>query len=465
MKKNTYSNNNYKSKNYKKTNIITNTNTNTNANTDTNTKQNPNEKSNYNSKLSEREQNEISKRIYHLVKNKVNFISGTVAPAPSSKQEDYLNIEDLKIGFELLSKSYENNFVVSVQPKFMGSRCNVYLFLNSIESCYSTSRNGYLISSEKVNMKPIYEKLLDKLGPWMSENNIRMLILDGELVPWSVLGKSLIENLFLPVKAGLESEIDYATKYNFDFNYLQMTQNLNSIIPEKEFKQQSKKVSIEKFPLNYQTYYAYLDEKPFHLDTFQIKKLTETYSQQLELYAKESSEPEYKPFGILKIVYSDNTESIPLIDGTIGQALMYQMLCSEQESDSQLVVNVCADNLEESYLKIKEYFDKKTIQEGFEGIMLKPDIVKKDSIPLLKVRNQDYLTIIYGYDYKIETNYKNLVNKKTTRFKIAQSIKEFKLGLNLLTTNYQDLDSDEYKTKLEDFVRCELNGENLDPRL
>jgi hypothetical protein len=196
---------------------------------------------NANTKLSEQEQNEISKRIYNLVKNKVNFISGTVAPAPSSKKENYLNIEDLKIGFELLSKSYQNNLVISVQPKFMGSRCNIYLFANSIESCYSTSRNGYLISNQQVNMILIYKKLLDKLEPWMNENNIKMLILDGELVPWSVLGKSLIETQFLPVKAGLESEIDYRTKYNFDFHYSQMVQNLNNIMSEKEFTQLTKK--------------------------------------------------------------------------------------------------------------------------------------------------------------------------------------------------------------------------------
>ena len=110
-------------------------------------------------------------------------------------------------------------------------------------------------------------------------------------------------------------------------------------------------------------------------------------------------------------------------------------------------------------------FDKKTINEGYEGIMLKPNIIDIEKLPLLKVRNPNYLAIIYGYDYKLEHNYKILVDKKTTSKKIKQSIKEFKLGLNLLTMKYTNLDTDEYKSRLDNFINCELDGNNLDPRL
>lgn len=419
-------------------------------------------------KLSQKEQDDIAKRIYSLVKNKVNFISGTVAPAPSSKRENYLNIEDLRIGLNLISESYLNDFVLSIQPKFMGSRCNIYLNCENIDLSYSVSRNGYLIGTDRVDMKSIYEKLFLKLQSWIIQNNVRIIILDGELVPWSVLGQGLIENDFMPVKAGLESEIEFAEKYNFDANYNQMCQNLNQLVEEKEFGQMTKKVMIEKIPSHYQTYQAYLSEKPYHQDTELLKKLFTTYSAQMDLYGKidNQAKSDYKAFGILKIIYKDNTESIPLLDGSMTQSQMYQLVSSNLESDSQLVVTIKPDsNMESIYSEIKNWFDKKTIQEGFEGIVLKPDIIIKDKIPLLKVRNPDYLTIIYGYDYKLERNYKNLVNKKTTRHKIAQSIKEFKLGINLLTMNYANLDSDEYKSRLENFITCELDGVTLDPRL
>jgi hypothetical protein len=429
----------------------------------TNDSDNPNIQS-VKKKLQEWEQDEIAKRIYHLVKNKVNFISGTVAPAPSSKNEDYLNIEDLKIGLTILTQSYGNNLTLSVQPKYMGSRCNVYLFNGEPTKSYSVSRNGYVISNDRVDMMPIYEKLQTRLKSWMDTNLVEMVILDGELLPWSALGKGLIENDFVPVRAGLESEIECSEKYNFDANYNQMIKNLNQLIPEKEFAIMEKKIAMEKIPTQYPTYHAYFQSRKLHQDTQTLRALYSTYSTQMDLYGGDK-ELDYKPFGILKIIYKDGTESIPLLDQSMGQSQMYDLVSSGLETDSQLVINITQENFLDSYNQINQWFDRKTAQDGFEGIILKPDLVQKDKIPLMKVRNQDYLTIIYGYDYKLEPNYKNLVNKKTTRYKIAQSIKEFKLGLNLLTMKYNNLDSDEYKSRLENFISCELNGNNLDPRL
>jgi hypothetical protein len=395
-----------------------------------------------------------------------------IAEVDPFAQIEYNNPLFLKIGLDLLSNAYSNNLTLSVQPKYMGSRCNVYLDCVNLDMSYSVSRNGYLIKQEQVDMSCIYKKLWLKLKTWLTNNNVKMIILDGELVPWSVLGSGLIHNEFMPVKAGLESEIEFAEKYNFDTHYNQMIENLNKIVEEKDFSSMSKKHMIEKIPNHYKTYQAYLSEKPYHQDTNLLKSLFTTYSKQMDLYGNihgythENTYIDYKPFGIIKIIYNDNTESIPLLDGSIGQSQMYGMLCSELETDSQLIVQIKPDSdMEQVHLQIKNWFDKKTIQEGFEGIILKPDIILKDKIPMIKVRNQDYLTIIYGYDYKLDVNYKNLVEKKTTRHKIAQSIKEFKLGLNLLTMNYSYLNSDEYKSRLENFIKCELDGNNLDPRL
>ncbi len=416
-------------------------------------------------KISEKEQEEIGKRIFHLVKNKVNFISGTVAPAPSSKKENYLNIEDLKIGLEILLKQYDSSCTISAQPKYMGSRCNVYLFANKLELCYSVSRNGYIITKERVNMDLIYNKLISKLNLWMEQKNIKMIILDGELLRWSALGKDLIEKDFIPVKAGLEVEIECSKKFGFDNQYNLMVQNLNNLIPEEEFIEMKKQDKLNKLQhsqlLNYNTY---LESKLFHQPVEQMEELLNTYSKQLDLYGLEG-ELGYKPFSILKIIYNDETESVPLLDQSLTQSQMYDLIYSGDPIDSQLVLNINPTNLESEFLKLKEWFEKKTIQEGFEGIILKPDIIKIDKLPMLKIRNPDYLTIIYGYDYKLDHNYKQLVNKKTTSKKIYQSIKEFKLGLNLLTMKYTNLDSDEYKSRLENFINCEIDGNNLDPRL
>jgi len=416
-------------------------------------------------KISDKEQDEMGKRIYHLVKNKVNFISGTVAPASSSKRENYSNIEDLRIGFEFLSSQYDYNYTLSVQPKFMGSRCNIYLFASNPELSYAVSRNGYLITKERVDLTTIYSKLHSKLENWMNENSIQMVILDGELLPWSALGKDLIDRDFIPVKAGLEVEVECGKQFDFDFHYNAMKQNLNNIIPEKEFVKLSKKEQQDKLPQHQlQNYKTYLDTICSYQSTNQMEELLEVYSKQLELYGQDG-ELDYKPFSILKIIYNDESETIPLLDKTLTQSQMYQMLYSGNELDSQLVLTITPENYKTQYTVLKEWFDKKTIHEGYEGIMLKPDIINIDKLPLLKVRNPDYLTIIYGYDYKLEHNYKLLVDKKTTSRKIYQSIKEFKLGMNLLSMNYSNLGADEYKARLENFINCELDGTNLDPRL
>lgn len=408
----------------------------------------------YKNKITDKEEQEMCKRIYHLMKNKVNFISGTVAPAPSSKKENYSNIEDLKIGFEYLSSQYNYNYTLSVQPKFMGSRCNIYLFASDPQLSYAVSRNGYLITKDKIDLRPIYDKLHLKLDKWMGENNIKILILDGELLPWSILSKDMIDRDFIPVKAGLEVEIECGKQFGFDLHYDKMKQNMNMLIPEKD------KLTHHQS----QMYKAFTNTDNLHISTNQMEELLGIYSKQLELYGKDA-ELDYKPFSILKIIYNDGNESIPLLDHTLTQSQMYQMLYSGEQTDAQLVLTIEPTNYQSQYLVLKEWFDKKTICDGFEGIMLKPDIIEPGKLPLIKVRNQDYLTIIYGYDYKLEHNYKTLVNKKTTSKKIYQSIKEFKLGMNLLTTRYSNLNSDEYKTKLENFIKCELNGTNLDPRL
>jgi hypothetical protein len=207
-----------------------------------------------------------------------------------------------------------------------------------------------------------------------------------------------------------------------------------------------------------------LETDNFYQSVEQMETLLKTYSKQMDLYGK-NGELDFKPFSILKIIYNDGRESIPLLDKTLTQSTMYEMIYSGLDIDTQLVLDINPTNYKTQYEVLKQWFDKKTINEGYEGIMLKPDIIKIDSLPLLKVRNPDYLTIIYGYDYKLEHNYKALVNKKRTSGKIKQSIKEFKLGMNLLSMNYSNLNTDEYKSRLDNFINCELDGVDLDPRL
>ena len=74
-----------------------------------------------------------------------------------------------------------------------------------------------------------------------------------------------------------------------------------------------------------------------------------------------------------------------------------------------------------------------------QGIMIKLLYVNKDTIPMLKCRNPDYLSIVYGYDYKQPYKYDHLIKNKSTTGKIKQSIAEFNAGINMLLTKYNDI--------------------------
>ncbi len=61
---------------------------------------------------------------------------------------------------------------------------------------------------------------------------------------------------------------------------------------------------------------------------------------------------------------------------------------------------------------MQKYFDS-LIFNLYEGIVIKPFIKNDSDLPYLKVRNEDYLTLIYGYNYKYkyEVLCKSKINK------------------------------------------------------
>ena len=86
--------------------------------------------------LEERDYN----RLMRYAKNKVNFISGTMCPA-DKRENELENIEEALDYFK-----HKGIDKVMLQIKYMGSRCNIYLF-DDIEKSYAISRNGFLIKN------------------------------------------------------------------------------------------------------------------------------------------------------------------------------------------------------------------------------------------------------------------------------------------------------------------------------
>lgn len=337
-------------------------------------------------KLSEDDQRTLRR----LENSRVQYVSGTMAPARSTATELESLAEALKY--------FKDNGVeeVVLEPKYMGSRGQIYLYRDAPEKSFAVSRNGYVITRDGIQklLSDTFDKFVG-MGFWKHE-----LVLDAELMPWSLLGKDLI----------LRDFVEYGGVILNELTDLDHDEELAKLNLHKELK---------------------LDERQEYLNVF---------FQQLELYGTES-DPHSKPFDILKV-------DDEVVEKTSNDAKF--SIASEDES---VVVNT-ADGLE----KAQSFFDKKTTLEGMEGIVVKPRMTTQGVAPYMKVRNENYLTLVYGFDFRLR--YKKLCEQKKTNGKLRTSIREHELAMELLK------DTGQRRTELLVKMIAELDKEkSFDPRL
>lgn len=334
----------------------------------------------------------LSEDEIHLVerlnRSQIKYISGTMAPSQSVKKDGVWDIESLEAGLDVFRKAGIQS--VHMQPKYMGSRGQMYLFPER-EKCFVASRRGYTIRKNK----HVEEMLDTQHQKWVSLQNGDhvdfSVVLDGEILPWSVLGGGLIQNSFK----------DYASSINYGLQRLQ---------DDKLFAS---------FGI------VNVDEKMECLKAFQ---------KQVELFCGKPGEaPTYfQPFDIL----SKNG----LVVSRSDPAKNYGSL---NDKDGGLVI----DFSQENYLALAEaYFKSLTFDNGMEGVVLKPFVSSDEKeaaetlkkVPAyLKVRNKEYLRLIYGYDYTSPERFEILCNSKKTGRKTKLSIEEHNMGLELLTAEGQ----------------------------
>ena len=243
-----------------------------------------------------------------------------------------------------------------------------------------------------------WHKILDSRDFWKEE-----IVLDGELLPWSALGRELIDKEFFQYGKSIERE-------------------LNLLASDEVFK-------------SFGT----------DLDVAAHKKEMDTFLHQLELYGQDCP-IHYHPFSVLAV---DGVSWL----GENQHSLFSQLLPNEPH----LVVDLGSDNA----VEIAEMFFTSLTESGsfHEGIVIKPLVYKTGVAPYMKVRNENYLHLIYGYDYRF--NYQKMVENKRIGKKLELSIKEFELGGQMLNAkSKRDL------LELACKMKFQMNAENeLDPRL
>ena len=406
---------------------------------------------------------EQQRRVHVLARDKINFISGTICPA--DKDPDANCLESLRKGLEYYRGKVR---FLSVQPKYMGSRCNMYLYPAVLEESFMVSRNGYKIKGVPAEKAlEMYRKMFAKLEPFIQEHKIRMIIIDGELMPWRAIGAGLIDSSFVPIDIGMSTEVAELQDDGFEEQYKELVAKmLASGFDEDANKMSGQDLNKKYGGSTYQSYKAVREERRSHLTVDQWLEYSRTYHDQIVEYGKDE-EVYYKPFGILKIVKEDGTEIIPAVNGlpNLNEDFGSIQIFKTVSDDEQLVVDL--EDFEKAISDTQAFFDKLTVNQKMEGIVLKPDIVRLDCAPFIKVRNEHYLTIIYGPDYKSPSKYAKLLKQKGVRRKLETSIKEFSLGVEMLKIPIDQISIDNHKfvSLVIDFLFQEEAEKTIDPRL
>ena len=396
----------------------------------------------------------IDKRITHLINNKVNYISGTISPSATSRE----HIESLGKGlsqmYEIYEKHPECNFV-SVQVKHMGSRLQYYYFPNDMASSYCVTRNGYkckLLDDESIaiyiKLTKIYETLksIDFVEP-----DAKLIIFDGELMPWKKLGDSIINHNYTNVASSIESEEKMLIESGFYDKHNDLIKQFDDSGFADEKNCSSKKLCEKYGESMYQTYKAIKENRLRYESREEREKYLNLFNRQLDLYAKDGP-TDYEPFSVLKIVY-DYKEVIPyILDPVLNpKSLCVVGLYSIISEHAGLILDISVP-FKENY-EILEMFWKRVCDEGHEGIILKPNYIFFDVPQYIKVRNPDYLSIIYGFDYTNPQRYEALKAKKHINKKLQLSINETIAGYDLLKVPYSQLTTDDgYAKLLERFL-------------
>ena len=384
----------------------------------------------------------LKNRIDWFCENRINAFSPTISPAPKSFERNEIEsiYEGVRYFFELGVTE------IVVQRKYMGSYCDIYLQKNLGET-YFVSRNGYLVNHVDLDQaKQACREIHDRFD-WV---NMQTVIIQSEMMPWSALGKRLIDNEF----------IGYLNVHQNHCNYL-MQSGLYAKVdrakqsePYRQYADYKAGHSMgevkEHFPSHIVRQYESLTAFKV-LDLPEYKKYIDIYAEQIAHFGK-PGDIYFKPFNILKKVFADGTE------------LLVNDNMSYREINDDVFLNLPIGDekdMNRSIEKIYEWFAQLEA-ENEEGIVIKPrQAFIKNVPPALKIRNNQYLVMIYGVDF--QTNYAHNIQKRKISRKLECSINDWMLNWEMLNVRYTDIDKENYLMK--NLVYNRIMGEEIESTL
>jgi hypothetical protein len=389
----------------------------------------------------------VRNRIEWFCKNKINDFSPTISPAPKSKTKN--EIESIEEAINYYLEKGITEFVV--QKKYMGSYCTIYLKRN-LEETYFVSRNGFKMDHIDV------EKAINSLKDLHAKMSITFpdfetILIASELLPWKVLGAGLIEKEFTGYYDALKTHNEYLKSSGL----LEKLKNVRESEVFTDYISDKKQLTKKEFGSKHKSHIVRQYEA---LATIKIPNVTKqeeslkVFQNQIDTFGNEA-ELHFKPFTILKEVNISGEEIIP------NSNLTYELV----NDDAFLHLEITSSNKEEKLKEIYSFFEKLT-NENEEGIMIKPvQNYIKNLPPCFKVRNNNYLTMIYGVNF--HQDFDHYLEKRNVKKKLEQSINGWEINQKMLQIPYKDLEEENYLMRL--LLLKRINNEEiektLDPRL
>lgn len=118
---------------------------------------------------------------------KINYLAPTITPAAP------YSIYNIESPIKAVDYYQSLGIECILQQKHMGSRCQIYLFED--DSSYVVSKSGRVIWSKNHTQIDLFQQIeeVKKIFDWSQQ---KMYLIDAELMPWSTLGKNLINKQF-----------------------------------------------------------------------------------------------------------------------------------------------------------------------------------------------------------------------------------------------------------------------------
>jgi hypothetical protein len=388
----------------------------------------------------------IKQRINWICDNKVNAFSPTISPAFKSKERN--EIESILEAVKYFVKHDQLELVF--QKKYMGSYCDIYLH-KQLQDTFLVSRNAHKITH--INHEQALEALatLHAKSNW---DNTSLIIIQSELLPWHVLGKGLIENDFNGYRVAHEQHYQYLQDQALykKIQTVQASEAYTAYIADKAAH--TPKELIKLYPSHVIRQYDAIANFKM-LDMAAYRAGLDTYTTQFNHFAQEG-DIRFAPFNILKKVFDDGTEEF--VNDNMSYALV------NDDEFKTLTINPAAD-LEIQLQPIYDWYNS-LCSALEEGIMIKPrKAFVKGLAPALKVRNNNYLTLIYGVDFS--EKYDEYFGKRNIKRKLECSINDWMLNWELLKTPYKKIHKENYAYMniVLDRILGEQIENNLDHRL